>query len=74
MTPPDRYKLDGDPERFKDRCIAGVIDGQRRSVYLKKLIYRSFGREIDGKGSEEFESELSIVGNITTRCVFIGFS
>jgi hypothetical protein len=66
MTPPDRNKLDGDPERFKDRCIVGVIDGQLRSVYLKKLIYRSFGREIDGKGSEEFESELCIVGNTTT--------
>ena len=66
MTPPDRNKLDGDPERFKDRCIVGMIDGQLRSVYLKKLIYRSFGREIDGKGSEEFESELCIVGNTTT--------
>jgi hypothetical protein len=66
MTPLDRNKLDGDQERFKDRCITGVIDGQLRSVYLKKLIYRSFGREIDGKGSEEFESELCIVGNTAT--------
>ena len=63
MTPPDRVKLDRGPERFKDRCIVGVIDGQLRSVYLKKLIYCPFGREIDGKGSEEFESELCIVGN-----------
>jgi ApeA N-terminal domain 1 len=66
MTPPDRNRLDGDRERFKGKCIAGVIDGQRRSVYLKKLICRSFGREIDGKGSEEFESELCIVGNTAT--------
>jgi hypothetical protein len=66
LTSPDRNKVDGDRERFKGRCIAGVIDGQGRSVYLKKLICRSFGREIGGKGSEEFESDLCIVGNTAT--------
>lgn len=63
MTPLDHNNLDGDAERFKDICIAGTIDGQSRFVYLKKLVYRSFGRQVDDKASEEFESELCIVGN-----------
>ncbi len=67
LKPLDRNTLDGDQERFKDMCIAGVIDGQSRSVYLMKLVYRSFGRQIDGKVTEEFESELCIVGNTSSK-------
>lgn len=62
----ERSHLDGNPEALKGKAIAGKIHGQSRCVYLRKLQYRSLGRSVDGKSTEEFHADLSIVGYTTT--------
>lgn len=66
MAPKDRVLLDGNPDTFKGKTIAGRIHGQSRCVYLTKIMHRSLGRSVDDKPTEEFYSDLSIVGNNAT--------
>jgi hypothetical protein len=66
MASENRALLDGNPDAFKGKTIAGRIHGQSRCVYLAKIMYRSLGRSVDDKPTEEFYSDLSIVGYTTT--------
>jgi hypothetical protein len=66
MTSPNATLLDGNPDAFKDRSIAGRIDGDSRCVYLKNIVYRSLGRMVDGKPTEQFDSDFCMVGNTAT--------
>jgi hypothetical protein len=63
---PNAALMDGNPDAFKGRSIAGKIDGESRCVYLKNIVYRPLGRTIDGKPSEEFDSDFCLVGNTST--------
>jgi hypothetical protein len=63
MSSPNPALLDGDPEAFKGRSIAGKIDGETRCVYIGSVVYRSLGRMIDGKSSEQYDSSFCLVGN-----------
>src|SRR5262249_32506857 len=58
--------VDGNLDALKGKTIAGKIHGQSRCVYLAKIMYCSLGHSVDGKRTEEFYSDLSIVGYITT--------
>lgn len=66
LSSPNRALLDDDPGAFKGKSIAGKIDGESRCVYLKNIVYRSFGRMVDGKQSEQFDSDFCLVGNTAT--------
>lgn len=66
MTPSNAALLDGNLEAFKGRSIAGKIDGESRCVYLRNIVYRAHGRTVDGKPSEQFDSDLCLVGDTAT--------
>lgn len=66
MTSPNVTRLDGDPEAFAGRSIAGKIDGESRCVYLRNVVYRALGRMIDGRPSEQFDSDFCLVGDTAT--------
>ena len=66
MASPNLADLDGNPDAFKSRTIAGKVDGDSRCVYLKNLVYRTFGPMVDGKPGEQFDSDFCIIGNSAT--------
>lgn len=59
----NRSDLDGNFEAFKGKSIAGKIDGESRCVYLKSIVYRALSPMVDGKQSEQFDSDLCMVGD-----------
>lgn len=63
---PDPARLDGSPDAFKGRTIAGTVDGNSRCVYLKNPVYRPLSPMVDGKPGEQFDSDFCIVGNTST--------
>jgi len=66
MTSPNLAGLDGNPDAFKGRTIAGKVDGDSRCVYLKNLVNRALGPMVDGKPGEQFDSDLCMVGDTAT--------
>ena len=66
IASPNRSDLDGNLEAFKGRSIAGKIDGESRCVYLKNIVYRALSPVVDGKRSEQFDSDFCMVGDTAT--------
>lgn len=63
LSPSD---LDGNFEAFKGKSIAGKIDGESRCVYLRNIAHHALSPMVDGKPSEQFDSELCLVGDTAT--------
>jgi hypothetical protein len=66
MTSLNAALLDGNPEALKGRSIAGKIDGESRCIYLRNIVHRVLGRSVDGKPSEQFDSDFCLVGDTAT--------
>lgn len=62
----NRSDLDGNFEPFKGKSIAGKIDGESRCVYLRSIVHRALSPMVDGKPSEQFDSDLCLVGDTAT--------
>jgi hypothetical protein len=76
ITSPNAALLEDNPGAFKGLSIAGKIDGESRCVYLRNIVYRALGRTVEGKPSEQFDSDFCLVGDkaITRSAKSLRFS
>ena len=62
-----RLAAENNVDALEGRSIAGRVEKNFQSVYLRNLVYRTPGRTLDGRISESFQAGFCLVGHKTSQ-------
>jgi hypothetical protein len=60
-----RLAAENDVDALEGRSIAGRVEKNFQSIYLRNVVYRSPGRTFDGRISESFHAGFCLIGHAT---------
>lgn len=61
-----RLAAENNVDALEGRSIAGRVEKNFQSIYLRNVVYRSPSRTLDGRISESFHAEFCLIGHSTS--------